>query len=155
MSDIRFVKNNQPFLDDNLISFFDKHPESFNLGEKPEGFRESSVPNFFDVTDEFGNQIGIAFFTVDDEHNKEIEISLGKINDKYQGFADKVLSKLDKIKLLLPSKWFDENGDEYKTHWLAIVKDSNPACEHLRRVNKKHGFIEEKDQSNYIFKKPI
>ncbi|MDM1021875.1 hypothetical protein QSV37_16475 [Acinetobacter sp. VNK23] len=128
-----YHKYPNPLVDEN-IQLLLNNPETFaaqvKVGEKLE------LEYFFEVKDPNGNLLGFIWFQFYSDENM-VEISLGKSPnaEKFTGFAETVLSDLDKIKPELPQEWLKADS-----HWLGVVKKLNPKKEKLELLLVSNNF---------------
>lgn len=150
---IEFVKNTKPFLDDEIVLFFNNNAKSFNLDFENYD-RNRVIPYFFEVF-EGGERIGLV--SLDGSHLGEVEIVVGKLDETKKGVLAKVLSNLDLLKQQFPQEWLDANNEEYKTSWSATVKADNPYFDFMCAKNIEYGFDERGDdkETGLFFQKAI
>lgn len=156
---IQFICNKFPFKDKEIMDFFKRHQDAFNLGdlnEIPDFSEDNEVFDFFDVL-ENGKRVGFVFFL---PQSDSIEIELGKLDDSCKHFTDKVLSRLNELKELISQDSFeyDVDGNPPYTKWSAVVKSSNKSYEKLRYFNEKNGFqliCAESTSDSHYFERPI
>lgn len=156
-----FKKKSKPFLDEELMAVFKNNQNAYNLGEMPDNYDPAiGMDGFFDIFED-GKKVGVVFFRPDGCSN--IEFSIAKIHPTQEKILEFALSNLDDFKPLLPSEWFDPNGNYPATHWSALIKATNTKFDYIKQLNEKYGFVQEEHhhtddsekEDDYFFSKPI